>query len=124
MASEVKPGEWVHFGPGSQGITGKTSCQWHYMPGYAGEEEEKRDYDRGFHAVIQIDGAGLDSASVVCMLPKADPNWKANAAMIAAAPDLLAACKKYIVYRNGDDLCIDDIALEMRAAISKAEVQP
>lgn len=34
--------------------------------------------------------------------------------------ELLAVCKEYIAYREGNDGCIDEIAPRMKAAIAKA----
>ncbi len=44
-----------------------------------------------------------------------------NARLICAAPSLLAACKEYIAYREGNDGNIDQIAGRMKAAIRLAE---
>ncbi len=41
-----------------------------------------------------------------------------------AAPALLAACKEYIAYREGNDGNIDEIAGRMKAAIRLAEIPP
>jgi hypothetical protein len=47
-----------------------------------------------------------------------------NARLIAAAPDLLAACNDYLAYRHGANLIVDDIAARMTAAVAKTQPTP
>ncbi len=60
-------------------------------------------------------------------LPLRDEEDLANARLIAAAPDLLAACKKMVkLYYPGKDeqQSPGDYIKEVDAAIAKAEMQP
>jgi hypothetical protein len=61
-------------------------------------------------------------APQICILPAFSPDNKANAALIAAAPDLLAALK-WAIEQIEDDLSTDSQAAidEINSLIAKAE---
>lgn len=66
------PGPWESGFAG--GITGPTAV----------------GYGRNFHPIAKPGGAGHNvGASVVAAVAMKDPNWEANARLIAAAPDML-----------------------------------
>lgn len=69
-----------------------------------------------------ITGRGINP--LIEIVPQSNPVGievrNANARLIAAAPELLAACESYLEYRQGEDICIDDIAKQMKTAVAKA----
>lgn len=72
---------------------------------------------------MSIRGNGYTVATII-RTSKASPEEKAaNARLIAAAPELLAATKRMINWLEGlsDEIDIIDMALQARAAIVKAE---
>jgi len=80
------------------------------------------------HDSFQITGTNGDSSPFLCRLTDDTPNFEANARLIAACPDLLAALKSLVfeashfVHGNGKNGTF--VANELKnaiAAISKAE---
>lgn len=63
-----------------------------------------------------------DRGDLIAWVPH-DRNEEANAALIAAAPDLLAACQRVISYWNCGPRYIDGVDVDdvVKAAINKAE---
>lgn len=95
MTQKHTPGPWATYW-GSDNQTGKHPCE--------------------------VAGAtGHPIAHVLRVDPAEQGDHESNAQLIAASPDLLAACKEYIAYRQGSSGCIDDIARRMKDAIAKAE---
>ena len=72
-------------------------------------------------------GVIADEAPCIIAIMGNQKAWKeeaaANARLIAAAPELLAATKRMINWLEGlsDEIDIIDMALQARAAIAKAE---
>ena len=87
---------------------------------------------RGNVCVLFMNGLGDDEyAAVSCAAGEVGPelsdaDWhlihKANARLVAAAPDLLAALNALIAFWEGDPMDLDTVTLvRARAAIAKAE---
>lgn len=72
---------------------------------------------------IAVRAENIDNQPYVAFLPDLDGNVLANACLVAAAPDLLAACKRMI--KHIDHVWDDDDLMECRdeliAAVAKAE---
>lgn len=66
-----------------------------------------------------VNGVTCYPAAVCLQFPSAAGMQLANAYVIAAAPDLLAACKAFMTYRTVSEL--DSVVVLMNAAIAKAE---
>jgi hypothetical protein len=71
---------------------------------------------------------GQHGAEIAEVLHVLNDDWRENAALISAAPDLLAACKvmlKFVMKHNGEQArlgdCLVDEAFMLQDAISKAE---
>ncbi len=85
-----------------------------------GPWEQKVDGD-------QIDIWGNNGNQTVCMLDYNGEETKANAQLIAAAPDLYEACKQLISAFDGDTDCTDMLDMIgnkdsiVRQALAKAE---
>lgn len=103
------PGPWAcHFGDES------TTCDCRY---------------------ILAEYGGMGSIADISVCEKMEGDWgddigppadvaKANARLIAAAPDLLAALERFVAhYPNGINPMLDDAASAARAAIAKARGQ-
>ena len=67
-------------------------------------------------AIGIIDESGAEVCMIDTETQMIDEEWKANARLIAAAPDLLEACKRQLSV--GD--CLDNYDL-MKKAVEKAE---
>lgn len=94
-------------------------------PWVVGEYSENLGYDcmtGGIHAgPVVLDGADYGQKRCHEIEATALERMKADAYLIAAAPDLLAACKMVEAMAvHGEPLSVGDIA-EVRAAIAKAE---
>jgi len=78
------------------------------------------------HDSFQITGTNGDSSPFLCRLTDDTPNFEANARLIAAAPDLLAALKRLSLCVAGmDQFSLDEdfeaARDQARAALAKAK---
>ena len=64
-------------------------------------------------------GYGLPVANVLCHSYMQDPS-EANAMLIAAAPELLEACKLVLAQHDTTDCMGPTVAADVRAAVQKA----
>lgn len=113
-APSFTPGPWESGYAG--GVTGPTAV-W--------------GNSKNLHPIAKRGGAGIQGASVVALAQMKDPNWEANARLIAAAPELYAALRAILGCDEKDDAGIEyygfdadsDVAVKARAALAKANGQ-
>jgi hypothetical protein len=115
----------------SETTTGFTPGPWEsgYAGGVTGPSAVWGN-GKSLHPIAKRGGAGICGASVVALVQMKDPNWEANARLMASAPDLYAALKALGITQT-DGLCFMDCyereeghypeCAAARAALAKAE---
>lgn len=77
---------------------------------------------RGVNLTVIFAGSAKGTRASPCLIMDGDESEReANARLIAAAPDLLAACKDALFHLEGDSYCADIEIQACIAAIAKAE---